>query len=78
MVKLETGRAEVTDRKLLVSGLTRDEEVHDGLPKLVRAAANRACKEELKIEALNKASTKNSNGRKRERKEVVEFYLVIT
>ena len=50
LVKLETGRAEVTDRKLLVTGLTRNEEVHDGLPKLVRAAANRACKEELKIE----------------------------
>ncbi|MEM8973813.1 MAG: OmpA family protein [Pseudomonadota bacterium] len=49
LLKLDNGRAEVSDRELSVSGLTRDEAVNDALPKLVRAAANRACKEKLDI-----------------------------
>ena len=49
LLKLETGRVEVSDRTLMVKGLTRDEDVNEALPKLVRAAANRACEEKLDI-----------------------------
>ncbi len=49
LLKLENGRVELSDKNLVVSGLTRDENIYEELPKLVRAAANRACTEQLDV-----------------------------
>jgi OmpA-OmpF porin, OOP family len=49
MAKLDSGRAELVGRKLQVSGVTTDEEVGLSLPKLVRAAANRACTDVVEV-----------------------------
>ncbi|MCB1512411.1 MAG: hypothetical protein KDJ36_16040, partial [Hyphomicrobiaceae bacterium] len=47
--RLDNGRAEVVARNLHVSGVTRDEDVGLALPGVVRAAANRACKDVVEV-----------------------------
>lgn len=48
--KLDRGRAELRGEVLGLTGTTRDEKVAAGLPGEVRAAANRACKDTIKVE----------------------------
>ena len=43
LMQLEHGRVELKGTTLLVTGLTRDEEIGEAIPKQVREAANRAC-----------------------------------
>ena len=43
LLQLENGRVELKGTTLLVTGLTRDEEIGETIPKQVREAANRAC-----------------------------------
>lgn len=47
--RLDKGRAELSDASLLVRGETREETVHRELPAQVRAAANRACQETVRV-----------------------------
>jgi len=49
VLQLEHGTVEVVDRELLLTGLTRREEIGEELPKQLRAAANRACQETVKL-----------------------------
>ena len=47
--RLDKGRAEMSDANLLVSGETRDEAINRELPAEVRAAANRACQDTVRV-----------------------------
>lgn len=47
--RLDSGRAELVARNLQVTGVTRDEETGLALPGIVRAAANRACKDVVEV-----------------------------
>jgi OOP family OmpA-OmpF porin len=47
--RLDKGRAELSDAKLVVRGETKDEAVHRDLPAEVRAAANRACQDNVYV-----------------------------
>ena len=46
---LVTGSANLVDRNLKVTGVTDDEDVAEKLPGVVRAAANRACQDEVVV-----------------------------
>jgi outer membrane protein OmpA-like peptidoglycan-associated protein/osmotically-inducible protein OsmY len=50
LAKLDKGRAELSDTSLLVRGETRNEAVSRELPAEVRAAANRACQDMVRVE----------------------------
>ncbi len=47
--RLDKGRAELSDANLVVRGETKDEAVHRDLPAEVRAAANRACQDNVYV-----------------------------
>ncbi|HUS97067.1 MAG TPA: OmpA family protein [Hyphomicrobiaceae bacterium] len=49
LAKVDTGRVEVVARRLHLTGVTKDEEVGQALPGIVRAAANRACDDLVEI-----------------------------
>ncbi len=49
LARLDTGRAELSDKLLRLRGVTRSEKVGAALPAEVRAAANRACKDVVEI-----------------------------
>ena len=49
LLKLESGRVEISGNTLLLTGVTKDEDVHEALPKQVRAAVNRACNETVQV-----------------------------
>ncbi|MGI9410854.1 MAG: OmpA family protein, partial [Hyphomicrobiaceae bacterium] len=49
LLKLDSGRVEMSGSTLLLTGVTKDEEVHEALPKQVRAAVNRSCTESVQV-----------------------------
>ena len=49
LLMLEEGSVQIVDDELILSGLTRQEEIGEALPKQLRAAANRACRERVNI-----------------------------
>ncbi len=49
LARLDKGRAEMSDTNLVVRGDTKDEAVHRDLPAEVRAAANRACQDNVHV-----------------------------
>jgi OOP family OmpA-OmpF porin len=49
LARLDKGRAEMSDANLIVRGETRDEAVAREVPAEVRAAANRACEETVRV-----------------------------
>lgn len=49
LLQLDEGEVHLTDRSLVINGVTRSEEVAEALPKAVRAAANRACTETINL-----------------------------
>ena len=53
LLKIDSGRVEISGTTLVLTGVTKDEDVHEALPKQVRAAVNRSCNEtvQVKLEA---------------------------
>ncbi len=49
LIQLDEGKLEVVDSELSLTGLTRDEEIGELIPKQLRAAVNRSCKETVKL-----------------------------
>ncbi|MGI9524670.1 MAG: OmpA family protein [Hyphomicrobiaceae bacterium] len=49
LLQLENGRVELSNRDLLLTGLTRNEDIGEKLPAQVRAAANRACTDRVRL-----------------------------